>query len=64
MTSKIVTLSGGVGGAKLVLGLSHVVEGEALLVACNTGDDFQHLGLTIVDPIELTVGSLPDLGVG
>ena len=32
-------LSGGVGGAKLALGLMHVL-GERLTVAVNTGDDF------------------------
>ena len=46
-TGRIITLSGGVGGAKLVLGLSHVVAPDRLTVVTNTGDDFEHLGLTI-----------------
>lgn len=61
MSGKVVTLSGGVGGAKLVLGLSHVVEGDRLLVACNTGDDFQHLGLTICPDIDSVLYALSDL---
>lgn len=44
--SLIVALSGGVGGAKLALGLSRVVQGRLMVVA-NTGDDFEHLGLAI-----------------
>jgi LPPG:FO 2-phospho-L-lactate transferase len=44
---RIVALSGGVGGAKLVVGLARQVEPEQLLVVANGGDDFEHLGLTI-----------------
>jgi LPPG:FO 2-phospho-L-lactate transferase len=44
---QVVTLSGGVGGAKLVVGLAETVEPGRLLVVANTGDDFEHLGLTI-----------------
>ena len=43
----VVALSGGVGGAKLVVGLAHEVEQDRLLVIANGGDDFEHLGLTI-----------------
>jgi LPPG:FO 2-phospho-L-lactate transferase len=54
MTSsfKVVALSGGVGGAKLALGLSRVVPGEELLIAANTGDDFEHLGLAICPDLD------------
>jgi LPPG:FO 2-phospho-L-lactate transferase len=48
----VVALSGGVGGAKLALGLSRVLEAEELLVVANTGDDFEHLGLTICPDID------------
>ena len=41
----VVALSGGVGGAKLALGLSRVLPADELLVVANTGDDFEHLGL-------------------
>jgi LPPG:FO 2-phospho-L-lactate transferase len=43
----VVALSGGVGGAKLVLGLSRVLPPAELLIVANTGDDFEHLGLGI-----------------
>jgi LPPG:FO 2-phospho-L-lactate transferase len=44
---RVVALSGGVGGAKLVVGLAAKVEPGRLLVIANSGDDFEHLGLTI-----------------
>ena len=47
MSSLVVALSGGVGGAKLALGLSRVLEDGRLMVVANTGDDFEHLGLAI-----------------
>ncbi|MDG1430680.1 MAG: 2-phospho-L-lactate transferase [Paracoccaceae bacterium] len=63
MSKKVVTLSGGVGGAKLVQGLSHVVAGADLIVACNTGDDFDHLGLRVcpdIDSVLYALGGLSD----
>ena len=48
----VVALSGGVGGAKLALGLSRVLPAEDLLVVANTGDDFEHLGLSISPDID------------
>ncbi|MFO1159212.1 MAG: 2-phospho-L-lactate transferase [Reyranellaceae bacterium] len=50
--SLVVALSGGVGGAKLALGLSRVLAPEDLLVIANTGDDFEHLGLSISPDID------------
>ena len=44
---RVVALSGGVGGAKLALGLSRVMPPDRLMVVANTGDDFEHLGLSI-----------------
>jgi LPPG:FO 2-phospho-L-lactate transferase len=44
---RVVALSGGVGGAKLVIGLAERIEPGRLLVVANSGDDFEHLGLTI-----------------
>jgi LPPG:FO 2-phospho-L-lactate transferase len=66
--SEVVAFSGGVGGAKLALGLAEHL-GERLLVACNTGDDFEHLGLTIApdfDTVLYTLAGLanPELGWG
>jgi LPPG:FO 2-phospho-L-lactate transferase len=48
----VVALSGGIGGAKLVLGLSRILPPDELLVIANTGDDFEHLGLSISPDID------------
>jgi LPPG:FO 2-phospho-L-lactate transferase len=48
----VVALSGGIGGAKLALGLSRVLPADELLVVANTGDDFEHLGLSISPDID------------
>ena len=48
----VVALSGGVGGAKLALGLSRVLPADELLIVANTGDDFEHLGLGISPDID------------
>jgi LPPG:FO 2-phospho-L-lactate transferase len=48
----VVALSGGVGGAKLALGLSRVLPADRLLIVANTGDDFEHLGLSISPDID------------
>jgi len=56
-----VVLSGGVGGAKLVLGMAHVAAPETLLVVANTADDFRHLGLHIAPDIDTVVYTLSDL---
>ncbi len=45
--TKILAITGGVGGAKLALGLSKILTPDELLFLVNTGDDFQHLGLEI-----------------
>lgn len=58
---RILALSGGVGGAKLALGLSRVVPDDELLIVANTGDDFQHLGLTICPDIDTVTYTLADL---
>jgi LPPG:FO 2-phospho-L-lactate transferase len=65
----VVALSGGVGGAKLALGLSRVLPAEELLVVCNTADDFAHLGLCIspdIDTVMYTLAGVanPELGWG
>jgi LPPG:FO 2-phospho-L-lactate transferase len=48
----VVALSGGVGGAKLALGLSRILPAGELLVIANTGDDFEHLGLNIPPDVD------------
>src|SRR3954470_11271113 len=59
----ILALAGGVGGARLALGLSEVLTPEALVVAVNTGDDFEHLGLYIspdLDTVMYTLAGMND----
>jgi LPPG:FO 2-phospho-L-lactate transferase len=63
----VVALSGGVGGAKLALGLSRVLPPGDLMLAVNTGDDFEHLGLHIspdIDTILYTLSGLANLTMG
>jgi LPPG:FO 2-phospho-L-lactate transferase len=66
---KIVTLAGGVGGAKLVDGLAQILPPEDLTVIVNTGDDFNHWGLKIcpdLDTVCYTLAGLanPETGWG
>jgi LPPG:FO 2-phospho-L-lactate transferase len=63
MNGPIVALCGGVGGAKLALGLSRLFEPRHLTIVVNTGDDFEHLGLSIspdVDTVLYTLGGVAD----
>jgi LPPG:FO 2-phospho-L-lactate transferase len=58
----VLALCGGVGGAKLALGLYRLL-GESLTVVVNTGDDFEHLGLKIspdLDTVLYTLAGLAD----
>lgn len=61
MKGRVVALSGGVGGAKLVDGLARVLPPDALTVIINTGDDFRHLGLWISPDIDSVVYALANL---
>ena len=61
MSGHILALSGGVGGAKLAAGLAAVLPPENLTIAVNTGDDFEHLGLTICPDIDSVVYALAGL---
>ncbi len=58
---KVLALSGGVGGAKLALGLSHVLAPEDLLIVANTGDDFEHLSLSISPDLDTLMYALAGL---
>lgn len=58
---RIVVLAGGVGGAKLADGMAQVVPSENLTVIVNTGDDFQHLGLTICPDLDTVMYNLAGL---
>jgi len=58
---RVIALSGGVGGAKLTLGLSRVLPPGDLTVIANTGDDFEHLGLSISPDIDTLLYTLAGL---
>ncbi|HXW29244.1 MAG TPA: 2-phospho-L-lactate transferase CofD family protein, partial [Xanthobacteraceae bacterium] len=65
----VVALSGGIGGAKLALGLSRILPAEELMIVANTADDFCHLGLSIspdLDTLTYTLAGLdnPETGWG
>ena len=54
-------LTGGVGGAKLALGLSRILPDKALAIVANTGDDFEHLGLRICPDLDTVMYTLADM---
>ena len=56
--SNYTVLSGGVGGAKLALGLEQALKPGQLSVIANTGDDFEHLGYTICPDIDTLLYTL------
>ena len=58
MNPSILALCGGVGGAKLALGLSRTLRPDELLIAVNTGDDFLHLGLHISPDLDTVMYTL------
>lgn len=58
--SVVVALAGGVGGAKLAYGL-HRALGERLAVVVNTGDDFEHWGLTVCPDLDTVLYNLAGL---
>ena len=66
---RVIALSGGIGGAKLALGLYRLLPPDSLMVVCNTGDDFEHLGLSIspdLDTVTYTLAGIanPETGWG
>jgi LPPG:FO 2-phospho-L-lactate transferase len=61
--SHVLALCGGVGGAKLAFGLAAEIPPGDLTIVVNTGDDFEHLGLTIcpdIDTVLYTLSGLAD----
>jgi len=56
-----VALCGGVGGAKLALGLSRMLPADKLTVIVNTGDDFEHVGLHVSPDIDTVLYTLSGL---
>ena len=66
---KWLALAGGVGGAKLALGLSKILEPQDLTIVVNTGDDERFYGLHVspdVDTVMYTLAGVanPDTGWG
>jgi LPPG:FO 2-phospho-L-lactate transferase len=58
VSGRVVVLTGGVGGAKLVLGLCHALPAGDVTAIVNTGDDFTHLGLSISPDIDTLLYTL------
>jgi len=66
---KYLALTGGVGGAKLALGLAQILPPAQLAFLVNTGDDFSHLGLHVSPDLDTLMYALsgesnPDTGWG
>ena len=66
---RVVALTGGIGGAKLALGLTRLLRPDELSFVVNTGDDFEHLGFHIspdVDTLTYTLAeeANPETGWG
>ena len=61
VTSRVLAISGGIGGAKLALGLQRVLAPGELTVLVNTGDDFRHLGLAICPDLDTVLYTLAGL---
>jgi LPPG:FO 2-phospho-L-lactate transferase len=65
----VLALSGGIGGAKLALGLYRILPPGTLTVVANTGDDFEHLGLAVSPDLDTLLYTLagvdnPETGWG
>ena len=57
----IVALTGGVGGAKLSLGLAQLLTPEEVIFVVNVGDDFEHFGLNICPDLDTLTYTLADV---
>ena len=60
LAGRYLALTGGVGGAKLALGLSKLLPPEQLSFAVNVGDDFDHMGLHICPDLDTLLYTLAD----
>lgn len=58
---QILALAGGVGGAKLAHGLAMTMEAEKLVIAVNTGDDFEHLDFYISPDLDTVMYNLAEI---
>jgi LPPG:FO 2-phospho-L-lactate transferase len=61
MVGKVVALAGGVGGAKLALGLSRILPADQLVIVGNTGDDESFHGLHVSPDLDTLMYSLAGL---
>ncbi|MFT4564389.1 MAG: LPPG:FO 2-phospho-L-lactate transferase [Gammaproteobacteria bacterium] len=64
---KYLAVSGGVGGAKLCLGLATILSPDDVTFVVNTADDFEHLGLHIspdLDTLTYTLAGLSNREMG
>jgi LPPG:FO 2-phospho-L-lactate transferase len=57
-TARVLAISGGIGGAKLALGLQRVLPPGDLAVLVNAGDDFRHLGLFVCPDLDTVMYTL------
>ena len=57
-SARVLCLSGGIGGAKLALGLYRILDPWELAVLANTGDDFEHFGLYISPDLDTVMYTL------
>jgi LPPG:FO 2-phospho-L-lactate transferase len=65
--TKVVALAGGVGGAKLVYGLSRILTPDQLTIIGNVGDDFDLYGLHIspdLDTVMYTLAGVANTATG
>ncbi|HLY04496.1 MAG TPA: 2-phospho-L-lactate transferase [Rhizomicrobium sp.] len=58
---RVLAISGGVGGAKLLRGFYRILPPGTLAALINTGDDFEHLGLHISPDIDTALYTLAGL---
>ena len=56
--TRLLALTGGVGGAKLGLGFASILSSDELAFVVNTGDDFEHLGLRISPDLDTLMYTL------
>lgn len=61
LAPRVIMLCGGVGGAKLALGLDRSLPRGDLSIIVNTGDDFDHLGLRICPDLDTVLYTLADI---
>ena len=60
MDKNVVLLAGGAGGAKLAAGLVQILPPDRLTIIGNTGDDYEHAGLTICPDLDHLIFKLAE----